>query len=523
MASSILYSQVIRRPLSRALPRIPHRSSTWPCGNLDAGRGANATFSFLARVAGNKTDETFVSASDKRPYLSPHIRRSFHASTTKTAPGRRPPPTRTTSIERHDSTETNSSQPIGVKIMKSWNSIRNDTSDDNDSTETDSSKPSTESSTDTSAAIGAKIERLRVQKSKRKLERKIPLSNRVHIIGFGMHARFLAHTLTSTPGVQVDILVHHPKPLRQWGMEDRQLRVPCPQHIYDYRDRYYETPKASDYLDNIIIDTSSQAILPSLAELSHRIDRQTTICLLQPGLGLMEYINECLFPDPLERPNYVLGHSTHKLSQKRSGALYLHWVPRFADPALANSPLSLEGKHQAQHLIELLAEPSFITWKLPWLLFTSAADAICVILGCKYSQIHPNPHAMTMWEDILAESINIVSHIPELQTIPIRGEYYTNPAFRRKMRTYLVAQKHNVSPWVKQVRLGMDLPIDYFNGWLVQRAKELGLGHKYNSMAMKMVKARINARHRYMTDTDTIGGGQPVPDLSDLVPDMYLE
>ncbi|KAI0967767.1 hypothetical protein F4678DRAFT_474942 [Xylaria arbuscula] len=505
--SSILYSQIVRRPLSRALPRIPRRSSIWPCDNLDAGRGAKTTFSFVSTAV---TDETYISHS------SPRTHKTHTPKTTSKIPFA----TRTISVETSERDT----------IMQTWNSIRNDTS--HDSADTNSSQP-----------IGASIERLikhGLRKSSKRVvenvdfDHKVPLSNRVHIIGFGMHARYLAHALTSTPDVPVNILVHHPKPVRQWGIEGRELslydsrgvlvsssRVACPRHISDYRDRQDKPPQSSDYLDNIIIDTTSSAILPSLYGLSHLIDRQTTICLLQPGLGLMERINEVLFPDPLERPNYM-SNTLYSIKDKRPGALYLHWVPKFTDPALANSPIAYEGLQKTQHLINLfLPEPHFMTWKLPWLIFSSAADTICVILGCKYSQIHPNPHAMEMWEDILAESVNIVSQLPELQETPRRGEHYTVPSFRRKMRTYLV-------------RLGMDLPIDYFNGYLVKRAKELGLNHKYNSMATRMVKARVNARQwelsrdllgtsQYMTDTDTIGGGQPAPDLEDFVPDDNLE
>ncbi|KAI0428027.1 hypothetical protein F5Y09DRAFT_314491 [Xylaria sp. FL1042] len=399
----------------------------------------------------------------------------------------------------------------------------------------------------------------------------IPLSNRIHIIGFNIEARFLAYALASRPNIPIKLLVHHPRVMSRWGTEDRELslfnsngdymssaRIPCPEPVSDPRYRYPETRKQSelDVLDNIIIDTTTGAVLPSLQTLSHRIDRHTTICLLHPGLGLVERINEVLFPDPFERPNFILGHNTHKvgrvhdtlysLKQRRTGgALYLWGVPKFEDPTLAKSPIAQDGIQQSRHLINLLAstetlgavglhQAQFLSWKLPWLIFSSVADAICVVLGCKYNKIHPNPHAWTMWGELLDECLTIVSQLPELKPMPHLAEYFTGHSFRRKMRNYLVAQKSNGSPWVKRVRMGVETPVDYFNGYLVRRAEELGLDHKYNSMAMEMVKARQNARWwemrvdllqpgQYMGDADTIGGGQPVPSLDDFIPDVDVD
>jgi hypothetical protein len=75
--------------------------------------------------------------------------------------------------------------------------------------------------------------------------------------------------------------------------------------------------------------------------------------------------------------------------------------------------------------------------------------------------------------------------------------------------------------------MGAEPPIDYFNGYFVRRAKELGLDHKHNSMAMEMVKARLATRRAelrtdiplgrspFMNDNDHIGGGQPISWLED--------
>jgi cytochrome b translational activator protein CBS2 len=394
----------------------------------------------------------------------------------------------------------------------------------------------------------------------------VRLSNKVHVLGFSSHARFLAHAVASVPDrPPVGILTHHHIAMTRWGEENRTLslydhrgrpisstNIPCPEPVFDPR-RYLKNLRDTDYLDNILVDTSCNAVLPYLYTLKHRIDRRTTICLLHPGLGLVKRLNEQLFQDPTERPNLILGYSTHKVAkfsdsmysirQKLPGQIYLYGVPKSPDSTLDKSSDAYEGMRQTQHLIQLLSSTQgldvvglpwvkFLSAKLPRLIFSSVADSISVSLGCKYNQIWPNPHAMVMWEKLLDETLAIVSQIPELQARPKRLHHYTRQSFRKKLQAFLVGQRFNTSPWIKMVRMGIEPPVDYFNGYFVRRAKELGLDHHQNSMAIEMVKARVSARRSelrtdiplgaspYMVDGDYIGGGQPVPDLED---DLDLE
>ncbi|GAW19546.1 hypothetical protein ANO14919_090340 [Xylariales sp. No.14919] len=380
------------------------------------------------------------------------------------------------------------------------------------------------------------------------------LSNQIHVIGFTPLAKFYAHAIASTPNLSVQILAHHPPARANWDVEGRRLRlysrsgqfissaeISCPEPIADPALRYRGVPLAKQ-LNNIIIDTETGAILPTLRNLRHRIDRQTTICLLHSGLGLVDDINEAIFPDPNERPNFVLGESTHRVGRisgygysvqyRQSGSLYLYGVPR-----LENTEFALLGMRQSQHLIQMLAtqqslsvvplpKARFLWWKIPWLIFSSTADCVSVMLGIKYSQIGPNPYARSLMIDLLEEAITIVSKFPELQVMPHKVESFLRPQFRRKMRAYLNAQGTNTSPWIAKVRMGRAPPIDYFNGYLVRRAEEIGIDAKHHRMAVAMVKARVNARTwelrtdllgttPYMTDTDAIGGGRPAPKPED--------
>ncbi|KAI1109525.1 hypothetical protein F5Y14DRAFT_458135 [Nemania sp. NC0429] len=598
---STLHSHIIRRPLSRALPRLHRTSSTWPRDNPSAGRGANTplpvpAFAWTATGSVSSHERSCLLYPPFPPLSHPLLMPPFRppplsapeavssrppcepttttttAATTKTPPPPPPPPHATQSRRVEQDAEV----ATQVEHVESTSAVTGEVRKENNGHECDATE---------AAHFPGKAETERVLTHVKDTEwhgeryiqfrlnppldqinardKKIktpPLSRRVSILGFSSQAKFFAHALASRPGISIDIIAHHRLPITRWGEEYRRLSlfdikgqhvssapIPCPRLIWDRRQYFRRSLRDSDFLDNVIVDTATTAVLPSLKFLRPLIDRRTTICFLHPGLGLVERLIEEVFPDPLDRPNIMLGYSTHvvakvsstlySMKQMRPGSLYLHGMPKFTDSTHSQSAIAEEGRRQSQHLLQLLAsaEPlnvvglplvRFLSWKLPAVIFSSVADTISVILGCQYNQIYPNEHAKAIWDNLLDEILAIVTQLPELQEAPHRRDYFTQPSFRRKLRTHLLSLRTNVSPWVKHVRMGLPPPIDYFNGYFIRRAKELGLGHKHNSMAEAMVKARVRARQRelrldllgtspYMTDTDLIRGGRPPPSLED--------
>ncbi|KAI0544520.1 hypothetical protein F4679DRAFT_591362 [Xylaria curta] len=567
---STLYSHIIRRPLSRALPRIPRRSSTWSCDNIFVGRGATTPLSF-ASTAATATESVSYDAS----FPAPTLRRvQIPLLPSETDPSRPiykiPPETATRAVEI-DEPDATLSKGVELGATTVTDDIIENKKEGGGSVEGAAASPLTTTVEDIKH-IEEQHTPDEIQQNSRQVgvddkETDAPLSRRIHILGFTAHARFLAHAVASTPDMPISIFALHRKVMSQWGEENRRLSlydgqgrhisstaIPCPERI-PRPNQYNKYTNAADYfLDNVIVDTG--ASIPAMLEaLRDRIDRQTTICLLHPGLGLVEELNEHVFTDPDERPNFVLGHSTHRvgkgsrgmysMKQKQQGTLYLHGLPRPDGGSVSDkSSIAYEAMRQSQHLTDLLSSTEtlnvvglpwvrFLSWKLPRLIFGSAADSISVIMGCKYKDVYPNRHARALWDSLLDETISIISQLPELQEHPHRIRYFTGNGFRRKLRTSLWGQGNNTSPWVKQVRLGQCPPVDYFNGYIIQRAEELGLEHKYNSMAAETVKARVIARQRelrsdllstspYMMDADAIGGGQPPPSLEDML-ELELE
>ncbi|XXH03142.1 hypothetical protein Hte_009536 [Hypoxylon texense] len=378
----------------------------------------------------------------------------------------------------------------------------------------------------------------------------IKLSDKIHIVGFDTNAKFIAQGLAAIPNLPpLRILTHYPISMTKWRQEGRAIdildrqgfpvssrEIPCPELIHKYRIRLGLSP----ILDNIILSTASGAALFTLAKLRPYIDRRTTLCLVQPGLGLIELLNKRVFDNPALRPNYVLCHSEHKLSRHSSyvyslrhvpGQLLLHAVPRDQDEDLDWKTAQALGSQHTQHMIHLLSTAEdlnavglpwhlFLLQKLPDMIYQSLIDTISVILGCRFDQIRHNFYAMSMWKKMLTETLQIVSLLPEFHDHPWIVEQFNRPSFRRKLRVRLERSGSEYSQWISMVRKGQVPPVDFFNGYFVRRARDVGINAAQNSLAVDLVKARQAGRHRelqlaiplglqpYMQDLDRIGGGQ---------------
>ncbi|KAI1478255.1 hypothetical protein F4774DRAFT_386395 [Daldinia eschscholtzii] len=356
----------------------------------------------------------------------------------------------------------------------------------------------------------------------------IKLSNKIHVVGFDPHARFITHALSANPKLPpVQILTHSPIPLRSWGQEGRAINIHdsqghpistrniiCPDYV---NPRTWKLRAPPPVLDNIIVSTTSRAVLPTLYALRDRIDRRTTVCLMEPGLGAVEKLNEELFQVPALRPNYVICHSTHKLSRHSyykysirhiPGRLYLYAVPRDdEDEDIDRATSEILGSQHTQHMIDLLSAASELdavsaTWlqmlihKLPDMMFESLADALSAVLDCRYDLVRSNRNAMGLWHELFDETVHIISSLPESQNHRKKFRFLHERRFAAMLRVRLENQGREYSKWISEVRRGREPPIQFTNGYFVRRAQEVGVNHETNSLVMSMVEAKVESRRK---------------------------
>lgn len=384
------------------------------------------------------------------------------------------------------------------------------------------------------------------------------LSKQVHIVGFTRKARFLAHALSPIPQLPpVKILAHNNRSVAaKWLDEGRAINlhddrgtfisshpIQCPEYFGPRINSPVIGRWNGGLLDNVIVNTRTNALYPTLRSLRHAMDNRTILCLIHPGLGYIERLNEDIFDNPAVRPTYVLAHMTHKLTRHCGQAMSLRIKDEgeFLMSVLPRGPtgkLEPYEELQRKHLFALLSmsralDPKGMAWrhflhrKLPGMIWSSVADTISVILGCRYDQIFQDTHAAKLWHGLLDETIDIVVSLPEFEGRPFLSVQFTSAKFRAGLKMRLGACGSTYSEWISQIRRGDITDVDFINGYFVKRAEELGIDCRLNKLAVSMVKARHQARttelrgaipfslRPYMLDRDKLGGSEykGVPDL----------
>ncbi|KAI3399435.1 hypothetical protein diail_6911 [Diaporthe ilicicola] len=355
-------------------------------------------------------------------------------------------------------------------------------------------------------------------------------SKRVHILGYDPRAYFMAHELAGNPSLDpIKLLVHKGNVMKSWRVEGEQVSLwkgiertsqgrGRAEAEWIGQGRLNEASK--EHIDQLIVTLPCGTTKTALENIIHRIDNRTTICLVQDGLGMVEHLNAALFPDPMRRPHYVLGHMTASLGYnkqwffgarlRKPGKLYLHAVERGVNllPIFKFHPPVERRSNATQFLRTLVTTPglkaggySLENWlikKLPALVFNSVIEPMAVVLDTKYDNLPGNEHAIQLADELLDELYNVIMALPELTNSSKVVEHCGLGALRKKTIARLFDKGASHSNMLSRVRAGQWVDIDYLNGYFVRRGQELGIRVPQNEMVIEMVKARIQKRRDEM-------------------------
>ncbi|KAH0252264.1 6-phosphogluconate dehydrogenase C-terminal domain-like protein, partial [Aureobasidium melanogenum] len=155
---------------------------------------------------------------------------------------------------------------------------------------------------------------------------------RIHVYGVGNVGKLVAHSLRADSNPPpVTLLFHRPRLLDQWNQSDQSIvleshghRVPRTGFDVDlaipprrsHGSRLDEPLDSADQepIDNLIVTAKAPATLSALDAVKHRLRPESTVCLLQNGMGIVDQLNKEIFPDPITRPNFIQGVVTHGLN-----------------------------------------------------------------------------------------------------------------------------------------------------------------------------------------------------------------
>ncbi|KAF7960508.1 hypothetical protein EAE96_000188 [Botrytis aclada] len=373
-----------------------------------------------------------------------------------------------------------------------------------------------------------------------------PISRTIHVLGTGPIGQFIAYNLAEMDSPPpVTLLMHRPLLIQQWHHSRQVLRL-CKDEITTEQSGFDVELSASfnipgpesetsatehrigytnEIIDNLIITTNGDKTVAALTSIKHRLRPHSTICFVQHGAGVIEDVNKHVFADLQDRPHYMLGNLSHGLfatdqqwtvAQTTQGELKLT-IPQYDTKAPANEPLSQSSDRKLTNnwapssrymLMSLSRSPDlkaiglnysdFMKFHLEYIVVNSVIGPLSVIFDCSNDQLMYNYQASQTMKSLLWEISYVVRSLPELATVANLNKRFGNRRLMSMIHSVLSRSGKNDTSMLHNVRSGMKTDVDFYNGYLARRAKELNIPFSSNELVISMVKAKQAMKSREM-------------------------
>lgn len=330
-----------------------------------------------------------------------------------------------------------------------------------------------------------------------------PTVHKIHILGDDARSKFIAHALSGVYD-SVERLAWKKTSTKYRNVQRKRADRPS------YAEPLAVMPQilaneSDGHIDQLVVSGKAQDTIRALQSVKHRVDENTTICLMSDGLGVLEDVRKRIFNAPDSAPNFLLGHMSHRFAynrnldsvkQLRVGEWQLtpgQWKGRTtSEQTKTETRLNfVESLQQAQGLNTTMTP--FDTWfrfKLPTVLFDSVVEPVCVLLDLPYEGLLQNRPAQRMMDKLLSEILVVVQNLPEVEGSTALLDLVRGERARQILYHTIVGKKREPSHLVRTIRNGLPVDVDYLNGYFIRRAKQAGLSLPTNIMMREMVKAK---------------------------------
>ncbi|KAI9752763.1 MAG: hypothetical protein M1815_000276 [Lichina confinis] len=363
-----------------------------------------------------------------------------------------------------------------------------------------------------------------------------PFDKKIYILGLEGSGKFLAHSFlgfprpppitflskspvawrlwehNNSPGIT---LMRYGHPVTRYGCAlerlDRESRQTSAEP-YDARRSSYKRHGRNSYISQLIVNTKANKTAAAIDQISHRLDRHSTILFLCDGMGVMDEVNRTVFPDPAERPNYILGvvprtfmgPSSHfHLSLDELGSSFYTIIPRCLRPVREGSPEDLvQTAPSAAYLLRTLTRspelmavglPFFdlLTMKLERLAVRAVIDPLTTLYDCANGELLYNDGARSMMRLLLEEISRVLLSLPELDGLQSASTRFDLVRLKRLTISILEQSSDQRSLMLRDVEEARKTDVDFINGYVVRRSKELNIPCPTNTAMINSVKGKL--------------------------------
>lgn len=353
------------------------------------------------------------------------------------------------------------------------------------------------------------------------------ISKSIHILGTGPVGRYIAHCLVSAAEAPpVTLLVHRPLLVQQWYDEGRTIKLiknnrvefssklniesSSTFHTSDTGQLPKLRSRPDTVIENLIVTTDGPETVSALSAIKHRLRNYSTVCFIQDGLGIIDRVNSSVFSQPASRPSYMLGNITHDLQstgsnftvfERRPGTLSLTIIPPTFEITGQARKLDFGWTARSRYLIRTLCRApelqargliprDFYRMQLEKLAISSVLGSISVVYNCTNDQLLNNFQVSRTMELLLKEISLIIQQLPEVSHISDIDQYFCPKRLKLIILSVIEKTGKNRTSMLQAVMNGRRTNIDFSNGYLLDRAAELGIDCPNLDMIVAIVKGK---------------------------------
>ncbi|RAL13113.1 ketopantoate reductase family protein [Aspergillus homomorphus CBS 101889] len=344
-------------------------------------------------------------------------------------------------------------------------------------------------------------------------------SSPIHIVGLGSIGTFIAHSLRSLPTrPPVTLILHRAGLYDQYVAREGKLRVQIGESGPSTDQGGFGVEllgkdlaqQATDPIRCLVVTVKASATIAALRSIQHRLNRQSTICLLQNGLGQVEQLNEQLFPNPHTRPTYISGimrlgvYLRSPFDAVLAGMTGSVTVGTVGGDANSSAEPAPSPSSSTRYLLDRLTESSILqctesAWADLFQAQLLKLSANCVInpltalLDVRNGALLNNLEVLPLQRQLLQEVSRVFQRLPALQDRPDAQQQFSFPSLEASLISVIQQTASNSSSMREDLRKGRATEIDFINGWVVQQGESLGVDCPANRTLRQLIRAKSNS------------------------------
>lgn len=362
----------------------------------------------------------------------------------------------------------------------------------------------------------------------------VDVPRRIYILGAGGIGGFVAHSLASLPQPPpITLLLSTRQRLSDWyeqgqsvkltthGMLDTKSNIdaedirppkPTPELASAELASATNSPLSlsassncpqDGIIHNLIVSVKAFSTVGALMKVAHRLTPESSILFLQNGMGIIEEVNERVFPDPTQRPQYMLGVISHgvyttkpfALVHSGAGTIALAILPRNIEevkPHFVPSALYLLRTLTRSPVLAAVgfAPTDLLQLQIEKIAINAIINPLTALMDCLNGDLLHRPSISRVMRLLLAEISLVIKSLPELQGVPNVKMRFDIKRLEGQVIRIATKTAANRSSMLQDIRRGQQTEIEYLTGYLVRRGEEVGIQCVMNFMIKHMVKAK---------------------------------